>query len=337
MARRAAALVAVVAVVAGCGGSPSAPGPAPSPSVQGATFSNPVHAGDFPDPGVLEVDDTWYAYGTNGPGGTVPMLSSTDLVHWTERGDAMPQVGSWAIGGNTWAPEVIAVGRRYLLFYVARAPGPDKQCIGVAESAAPDGPFTDPRPAPVVCEAGEGGSIDPNPFRDADGSLWLYWKNDGNCCGLPVHLYGRRLAADGLSFRGPRRTLLTNTKPWQGTLVEAPEMIRHGTDHVLFYSANAFDSDRYAVGYAVCRSAGGPCTDAAQPILRSNGSAAGPGHCFVVTDRGGQSWLLYHAWKPEAIGSTDPGRELWLDRLDWVGGRPVVRGPTGSPQAVPRT
>ena len=348
--RKAVAVVAAAAVVAGCGSSPSAPGPTAAPSAVGPTaapsaagstaartFTNPVHAGDFPDPGVLKVGDTWYAYGTNGPGGTVPMLSSTDLVHWTDRGDAMPQVGSWATAGNTWAPEAIAAGGRYLLYYVARATGPDRQCIGVAESDVPDGPFADRRTAPLVCETAEGGSIDPDPFRDSDGSLWLYWKNDGNCCGRPVHLYGRRLSADGLSFTGERHTLLTNTEPWQGNLVEAPEMVRHGADHVLLYSANTFDSERYAVGYATCRSAVGPCTDAVEPILRSNAAAAGPGHCFVVTDRSGQTWLLYHAWRPDAVGSTDPGRQLWLDRLDWIGGHPVARGPTGTPQPTPRT
>jgi hypothetical protein len=57
----------------------------------------------------------------------------------------------------------------------------------------------------------------------------------------------------------------------------------------------------------------------------------------VVTDRSGQTWLLYHAWRPDAVGSTDPGRQLWLDRLDWIGGHPVARGPTGTPQPTPRT
>jgi beta-xylosidase len=318
---------------AGPAGTVSAPGSSGPPPA--GTFRNPVQASNFPDPGVLKAGATWYAYGTNGPGGTVPLLSSPDLVHWSERGDAMPQVGAWATSGSTWAPEVLAVGRTYVLYYVARATAPGKQCIGVAESTAPAGPFTDRRSAPLVCEAAEGGSIDPNPFRDADGSLWLYWKNDGNCCGQPVHLYGRRLAADGLSFRGARSTLLTNTKPWQGNLVEAPEMVRHGTDHVLFYSANGFDTDRYAVGYALCRSAAGPCTDGPGPILRSNDAAAGPGHCYVVTDAAGQDWMLYHAWNPDQIGSTDPGRQLWLDRLDWPGGKPVVHGPTADPQPAP--
>jgi hypothetical protein len=56
---------------------------------------------------------------------------------------------------------------------------------------------------------------------------------------------------------------------------------------------------------------------------------------LVVSEEDGDSWLLYHAWPPEAIGSTSPGRQLWLDRLDWQGGRPVVHGPTATPQPLP--
>ena len=335
--RRLAAAALAAAAAAGCGSAP-APAPAPaaaSTSASAATFTNPVYADNFPDPAVLKADGSWYAYGTNGPGGTVPVLSSPDLVQWTARGDAMPQPGPWASAGNTWAPEVIAAGGGYRLYYTARATGPDKQCIGVARSDRPEGPFTDSGPAPLVCEAAEGGSIDASPFRDADGSLWLLWKNDGNCCDKPVHLYARRLTADGTAFTGPRATLLTNTKPWQGNLVEAPELVRRGSAYVLFYSANAFDSADYAVGYATCRSPAGPCVDAPEPVLRTNDAAAGPGHGFVVTDGAGGTWMLYHAWSPEGIGGTFPGRRLWLDRIDWTGDRPVVRGPTDEPQPVP--
>ena len=210
-------------------------------------------------------------------------------------------MGSWAVGGNTWAPEVIAAGGRYLLYYTARSIATGRQCVGRAVASAPGGPFRDPDRTPFVCEAAEGGSIDASPFRDTDGRLYLYWKNDGNCCGKPVRLYGRALSPDGMRLVGPRRTLLTNTRPWQGTLVEAPEMVRR----------------------------------AAEPVLRSTAEAAGPGHGYVVTTPDGGTWLLYHAWPPEAIGSTLPGRQLWLDRIDWEGGRPVVRGPTAEPQPLP--
>ncbi|MFD2351678.1 hypothetical protein ACFSTC_23885 [Nonomuraea ferruginea] len=54
-----------------------------------------------------------------------------------------------------------------------------------------------------------------------------------------------------------------------------------------------------------------------------------------MTTPGGQTWLLYHAWPPGAIGSVEPGRRLWLDRVDWEDGKPIVRGPTATPQPHP--
>jgi len=332
-------MLVAAALLAACGGdeSPTAGTTTPpaAASTPAGTFTNPVYAENFPDPGVLRAGKTYYAYGTNTSAENVPTMTSTDLVTWADGPDAMPDVGAWAVGGNTWAPEVLAAGGRYLLFYTARSIETGRQCIGRAVATAPGGPYADPDPAPFVCEVAEGGSIDASPFRDADGRFYLYWKNDGNCCGRPVRLYGRALSADGMRLTGARATLLTNTKPWQGNLVEAPEMVRHGAAHVLFYSANGYDTDRYAMGYATCRGALGPCTDTAEPVLRSTEKAAGPGHGYVISTPDGDTWLLYHAWPPQAIGSTSPGRQLWLDRIEWQGDRPVVRGPTADPQPVP--
>lgn len=351
-ARSAAGALALLVALTGCGadagdggggsaGTPPAgpglsPGSSPGPSAGGpGTFTNPVYAENFPDPGVLRVGDTYHVYGTNTSAENVPTMTSTDLVTWADGPDALPDVGTWAVGGNTWAPEVLAAGGRYLLYYTARSISTGKQCIGRAVATAPTGPFADPDPGPLVCEAAEGGSIDASPFRDTDGRLYLYWKNDGNCCAKPVRLYGQALSADGMRLTGRRATLLTNTKPWQGNLVEAPQMVRRGKTHVLFYSANAYDTDRYAMGYAGCRGALGPCADAGEPVLRSSDSAAGPGHGYVVTTPEGGTWIIYHAWQPQTIGSVSPGRQLWLDEVEWTGDRPVVRGPTADPQPAP--
>jgi len=70
-------------------------------------FSNPVFAGNFPDPGVLAQDGVWHAYGTDNAAANVPPLTSSDLVHWSEAGDVLPVPGSWAVPGRTWAPEVL--------------------------------------------------------------------------------------------------------------------------------------------------------------------------------------------------------------------------------------
>src|SRR5918995_2428999 len=96
-AATAATAATVTALVAGCGGGE-----------EGASFRNPVHASDFPDPFVLRVDDTYYAYATNGAGKEVQTLTSTDLVRWRAGADALPDLGTWAYPGKTWAPEVLA-------------------------------------------------------------------------------------------------------------------------------------------------------------------------------------------------------------------------------------
>ncbi|GAA2576375.1 glycoside hydrolase family 43 protein [Winogradskya consettensis] len=300
------------------------------------TYSNPVYTKNFPDPGVLQVDNTFYAYGTNSPIENIPLLTSTDLVHWTEKGDVLPEVGKWAKTGDTWAPEVLRTDAgKYVMYYTASWTEAYRQCVGTAVADTPDGPFV-PTDEPLICQDDEGGSIDANPFRDTDGTLYLYWKNDGNRIGEPTHLYVQKLSADGLSLVGERTILLTNDKPWHGAVIEAPEMVLHDGRYYLFYSANAYDSDKYAVGYATCDSATGPCHDAPEnPILTSSPGAAGPGHCYPVTLPDGTTWLLYHAWQPAAIGSATPGRQLWLDRLDWIDGKPVVHGPTADPQPAP--
>ncbi len=319
-----------VPVTAGASSAATSPGP--------GQFANPVYPDNFPDPGVLLVGTTFHAYGTQGGGANIQTLTSADLVHWTKGEDALPTLGHWATAGSTWAPEVIAINGGYTMFYVARDTASDKQCIGRATAKDPAGPFTDLSAHALVCQPDLGGSIDPNPVRDTDGRLYLYWKNDGNCCSQKVQLWGQQLAATGATLVDKPAALMTNTKAWQGNVVEAPEMLIHSGAHTLLYSAADYASTSYAVGYASCTGPLGPCTDKSdQPLLASTDQAAGPGHCFPLVLPNGDTWLIYHAWKPDGIGSTYPGRELWLDRLNWKGTVPQPIVPDADPQPDPVT
>ncbi|ADD39925.1 glycoside hydrolase family 43 protein [Stackebrandtia nassauensis] len=303
------------------------------------TFTNPVHDHNFPDPGALRVGDVYYVYGTNDGVHNVPLLISMDLVEWTLVGDALPELGRWAESGRTWAPEVLRTDSGYVMYYTARSPKDDLQCLGLAVSTSPGGPFVDTAERPFIAQTDEGGSIDASPFTDADGQVYLHWKNDGNHVGVATHLYGQRLSSDGRELLGEPVRLLTNREPWHGHVIEAPQMFLRDGQHYLFYSAGAFDSDGYAVGYARCDSPLGPVHDAPEnPILTSGPGAAGPGHCSIVIGPDGDStWMLYHAWPPDAIGSgvSARGRRLWLDRVEWRDGSPVVHGPTANPQPEP--
>ena len=97
-------------------------GPTGVPTAGAGEFENPVLRNDFADPFVLKDGDTFYAYATNGSGKNIQEATSTDLVHWTMLADAMPSLAKWAqLGGSyVWAPEVMKIGSKYVMYYTAR-------------------------------------------------------------------------------------------------------------------------------------------------------------------------------------------------------------------------
>jgi beta-xylosidase len=314
-------------------------GPTQIPTAGAGEFQNPVLRNDFADPFVLKDGNTFYAYATNGSGKNIQEATSTDLVHWTMLSDAMPALPKWAkLGGSyVWAPEVMKIGSKYVMYYTARDKTSDRQCVGVATSDKPDGKFMDTNAQPFVCQSAEGGTIDPSPFRDGD-KLYLYFKNDGNCCNKPTYLYVQELAPDGLSLVGEPARLIRNDHAWEGGVVEAPTMWKHEGKYYLFFSANNYSGFDYAVGYATCDSPTGPCEQAAEnPILQSHRTlplVIGPGHQTIV-EVNGKDWLVYHAWEVTSAGTRGNRRFMWLDPIEWKDGKPVVNGPTIGPQPLP--
>lgn len=317
------------------------PDPAPSerpPGPSEPTYTNPVYSGDFPDPHVLVVDGTYFAYATNTGTSNVPVLRSTNLVAWDRIGDALPALPRWAVPnfGSTWAPGVTAVDEGVILYFVARDAVSERQCIGAAVADAPEGPFRDDATEPLVCQVEIGGSIDPYPFTDDDGQRYLYWKNDGNCCAKPVGLWVQPLSGDGLSLEGKPTELLRRDQPWEIPLIENPAMVLHGGTYYLFYSGNWWESHEYAVGYAVCESAAGPChKPLSEPIFSFTPEVMGPGGQAFFTDAAGTVWMAYHAWTGPDVGYPSGVRSLRIEPVRFEDGRPVISGPTADPQLLP--
>jgi beta-xylosidase len=306
----------------------------------------PVFTEDFPDAFVLPHGSQFIAYSTNN-GPNVPVATSADLVHWSfiadaggNKRDALPRLGSWAKTGFTWAPEVIEVGGRYLLYYTASDVAKNAQCIGVATASDPLGPFVDNNPEPIVCQTALGGSIDADAFRDADGKLYLYFKNDGNRVHARTSLWGQQLAPDGLSVTGQAVELLKDDQGWEERVVEAPTMVRSPAGYELFFSGGFFGWNveegglsPYAMGYASCAGALGPCTAARDnPILhsfydRQAGCLSGPGHQSIFTV-GQRSFISFHAWEASSgCRKVDDRRYLYVAPLFWKDGKPQI-GPS---------
>ena len=312
----------------------------------------PVYRDNFPDPHIVLHDSEFIAYSTN-DGPNLPMLTSRDLVNWApvtsvdgKRVDGMPLMAPWARKDRTWAPEVMQVGSKWLLYYTAAHAKKAVQCIGVAIANNPKGPFTDPSSEPLVCQQGEGGTIDANPFRDTDGKLYLYYKSDGNAVGKTTYIWGQRLSDDGLKVVGDPVALIQDDEKWEWKLVEAPAMVKSPGGYQMFYSAAYYGWDfpkerlsNYATGYANCAGPLGPCKDAPDnPILhsfndREAGCVSGPGHpaIFKVGER---HFMAFHAWAAtRGCRPAEGERYLYIAPLFWKDGKPQL-GLSSRPRAT---
>lgn len=300
--------------------------------------SSPVHDGDFPDPFVLVVGDRAFAYGTQTGDVNVQVMESADLARWEHRGDALPELPGWAGWGRTWAPSVLAWDGSYVLYYTVRHEAAGRQCISVATASDPAGPFVDLSAEPLIFQAERGGSIDPSPFVDADGSAFLLWKSDDNAVGGVSSLWGAPLQADGLGLAREAVEVLRHDAAWEKPLVEAPSLARVADEtrgfggvprhrYVLFYSGGWWESDGYGVGYATGSTPLGPFHKETEtgPWLASEPGMAGPGGAEVFTDTAGEWRIAFHAWTPPHVGYENGGaRSLWIERLRVEDGRPQL-------------
>ena len=252
----------------------------------------------------------------------MPLATSADFVHWSAPVDALPVLPAWAQPGYTWAPDLHRFGSTYALYFTALVANhsPQTECIGSAFSASPTGPFV-ASPTPFVCQEDLGGTIDPRVFVDRDGTPWLLFKSDQNIGGAttPTVMWSQRLSADGTRLLGTPSWLLSPDRAWQGSIVEAPDMVSVDGAYWLVYSANWYNSPAYAIGAARCAGPAGPCADLGPaPLLATDLQGAGPGEASVFQDAAGV-WMLYSPRRSLAPAPDVPARPVFITRLGFDG------------------
>ncbi|GAB3243912.1 family 43 glycosylhydrolase [Hymenobacter seoulensis] len=275
---------------------------------------NPVLPGDFPDPSITKVGDTYWATATSSNWGPVfPLLKSTNLTDWVLAGHVFPnELPAWA-DYYFWAPEISQEGNKTYIYYTAHQKG-GNLAVGIASADNPAGPYRDH--GPLVGQ--EVGSIDGFPMRDEQGQLYLIWKEDGNSRNLPTPIWAQRLNEEHTALVGEKKELFRNTDPWEGNLVEGVAMIRHNGYFYSFYAGNGCcgHTCTYGIGVARSKTLLGPWEKYAKnPILTKNEKWACPGH-GTVFNRGNRWYMLHHAYDTRSFEYV--GRQGVISEFTWT-------------------
>lgn len=253
-----------------------------------------VMPGDYPDPSVVKIGDTYWASATSSnwfP--AYPLMKSKDLVQWNTVGYVFNQLPAWA-DYYFWAPEVTYDKGRVYVYYSAHKKN-GNLCVGVASADKPEGPYRDH--GPLVCQ--EVGSIDAFPMRDEDGKLYLIWKEDGNSVGKPTPIWAQQMNEERTALTGEKKELFRNDAPWEGNLVEGVSIMRHGQYYYAFYAAAACcgRACTYGTGIARAKNLLGPWEKYEKnPVITNDNVWQCPGHGTPV-EKDGRHYLLYHAYK----------------------------------------
>lgn len=283
----------------------------------------PVIPGDFADPSVIRVGNSYYAAGTSSEWAPhYPLFKSDDLIHWKQLGYIFSQLPAWA-SSSFWAPELYYRNGTYYAYYTARKKADNISCIGVATSKDPSRGFTD---RGIVVEFHKE-AIDPF-ITESDGKLYISFKAYG-LDNRPIELLCYQLTDDGLKTTGEPFMLLRDDEKIG---LEGQCIVKRNNYYYLFYSAGSCCGSKCSYHVNVARSASlkGPYTKYENnPVLTEYGEWKCTGHGTIVNTTKGEDYYLYHAYSK--INDIYTGRQGMLAKVEWdkKNGWPLIKPVSG--------
>ncbi|MEO3692179.1 glycoside hydrolase family 43 protein [Roseateles paludis] len=296
----------------------------------GPRYTNPILHADYSDPDVIRVGDSYYLVASSfhfSPG--IPVLKSTDLVHWKLIGHVLPKLdfapaydmlapypltdgvskpvgGTLRYMGGVWAPSIRHHQGRFYVYWAT----PDEG-IFMSTATDPAGPWS----PPTTVLAGPGYE-DPCPFWDDDGKAYLVHSKVG---AGPVILHamsadGTRLLDDGLTIIEDKVKL---------PVLEGPKLYkRNGYYYVLAPIGGVGTGPQVALR---SRRITGPYEH--QVVLKPGNGLLGPHQGGYVETPSGQGWFI-HFNSTGAFGRIAHLQPVvWRDDWPWMGtpeGLPVL-------------
>jgi arabinan endo-1,5-alpha-L-arabinosidase len=262
---------------------------------------------------ILPYKDEYWVYAT---GMGILSRHSKDLIHWTNGPAVFAHPPSWTTNavpqnrGHFWAPDVICVSNRYLLYYSVSTFGKNTSAIGMATNHTlnPDEPgyaWVDEGPVIQSSPINDFNTIDPSVMQDENGGLWLafgsFWSGIKLIQLDPAT--GKRIAPDS-----PIYPLAHSSS------IEAACLYRHDNHYFLFVNwGTCCRGVNSTYNIRVGRSAiiTGPYLDregkdlltgGGTLVLGTEGPFIGPGHAGILCE-GTNTWLSCHFYDGTRYGA----------------------------------
>ena len=277
------------------------------------TYYNPVIPGDFPDPTVIRVGNTYYAAGTTSDfAPNYPLYESTDLVNWKQIGSIFNEQPSWT-SDSFWAPELYYSEGTFYAYYTARRKTDKVSCIGVATTTDLRKGFTDHG---IIVDWGKE-AIDGFIFQDDDQKRYICWKAYGLNKERPIEILASEISADGFRLVGKHFSLTRFDEGWKSDGAEGQCLVKHNGYYYLLYSVGGCCDNRctYRVQISRSKNLKTGWEQYPEPILQGGDIWKCSGHGTLVTTPDKRYFYLYHSYN--AIDFEYVGRQGMLDELVW--------------------
>jgi arabinan endo-1,5-alpha-L-arabinosidase len=281
---------------------------------------------------IIKCKDEYWIFFT---GRGVPSIRSRDMVNWApgpRTFDVPPAWVAQAVPGGRpnsfWAPDIIKLGDRYMLFFAASVFGKNTSAIGVAtnptlDPADPAYHWTDGGMVVASHRGDDFNCIDPAAFHDKDGKLWLtfgsFWSGIKLIQLDPAT--GRPIAADA-----PLHSLA------HASAIEGSYLYRHEQHYYLFASFGLCCrgvNSTYDTRVGRADQITGPYLDqngrdmmkgGGTIVAKTEGPLIGPGQPGIFEENG-KSWFSCHFYDATSNGSP----KLSIRPLTWsADGWPVI-------------
>jgi beta-xylosidase len=272
------------------------------------TYRNPILFADYSDPDVIRDGTNYYLIASSFhfvPG--IPILQSTDLVHWTIVGHVVQRlemdqsynlIGGNRYGGGVWAP---SIRKHDGLFYVY-FPTP-KEGIFVSTAKRIEGPWSDP--VAVIAQAG---LEDPCPFWDDDGKAYLIHSKVG---AGPLILH--RMSPDGKHVLDEGKVIVQDRENLP--VLEGPKLYKRNGYYYIFAPFGGVGTGSQAVLRS--RNIYGPYEHRIV-LVKGSTDINGPHQGAYVETADGEGWFLHF----QSRGAH--GRIVHLEPVRWQDDWPII-------------